>query len=228
MILKLVVLLAYLLALVSGLNMRMSASKNVLIVGGTRFSGLYLWKELHNRGHNVALFNRGKTSLRKCPRESDDDFEKRKSETTFITGDRKDVSDMTTKLSSSKYDVVYDLGGRESSDTEPLVDIFGDKVDHFVYMSSAGVYKKSLFYPHTEESEVDYNSRHKGKLNTEEMLKERGVPFTSIRPTYIYGPYNYNPIEEFFFERLDENRRICVCISPSLPFPLLFLLHFLL
>jgi hypothetical protein len=30
------------------------------------------------------------------------------------------------------------------------------------------------------------------------------MPFTSIRPTYIYGPLNYNPLEEWFFERLDQ------------------------
>ena len=30
------------------------------------------------------------------------------------------------------------------------------------------------------------------------------MPFTSIRPTYIYGALNYNPLEEWFFERLDQ------------------------
>lgn len=37
-------------------------------------------------------------------------------------------------------------------------------------------------------------SRHKGKLETEAYLKSIGIPFTSIRPTYIYGPMNYNPL----------------------------------
>ena len=37
-------------------------------------------------------------------------------------------------------------------------------------------------------------SRHKGKLETEAYLKQIGIPFTSIRPTYIYGPMNYNPL----------------------------------
>lgn len=34
--------------------------------------------------------------------------------------------------------------------------------------------------------------------------------FTSVRPVYIYGPLNYNPVEEFFFHRLAANRPICV------------------
>ena len=34
-----------------------------------------------------------------------------------------------------------------------------------------------------------------GKLDTEELLRKSGVNFTSIRPVYIYGPLNYNPVE---------------------------------
>jgi len=131
------------------LNLNMMAApgkKEVLIVGGTRFSGLYLWEELHKRGHSVTLFNRGKTALKKLPGESDSQFEQRKRDTTFIQGDRKDIADMKAKLGRHIFDVVYDMGGRESADTEPLVDLFGREVEHFIYMSSAGVYKKSLRY----------------------------------------------------------------------------------
>ena len=61
-----------------------------------------------------------------------------------------------------------------------------------------------------EEDATDLQSRHKGKLHTEDLLRERGTNFTSVRPVYIYGPLNYNPVEEFFFHRLAENRPICV------------------
>jgi nucleoside-diphosphate-sugar epimerase len=61
-----------------------------------------------------------------------------------------------------------------------------------------------------EEDATDLKSRHKGKLYTEALLQERGVNFTSIRPVYIYGPLNYNPVEEFFFHRLKQGRPICV------------------
>lgn len=192
------------------LNMMAEAKKNVLIVGGTRFSGLYLWEELHKRGHSVTLYNRGKTALKKIPGESDAQFDTRVKETQFIKGDRKDTADMKSKFSGLKYDVVYDMGGREAADTVPLVDLFGKQADQFVYMSSAGVYKKSLTMPHMEGDTEDPKSRHKGKLETETMLRERGVPFTSIRPTYIYGPLNYNPLDEWFFTRLDAGRKPCI------------------
>jgi 2'-hydroxyisoflavone reductase len=98
------------------LNLNMMAApgkKEVLIVGGTRFSGLYLWEELHKRGHSVTLFNRGKTALKKLPGESDYQFEQRKRDTKFIQGDRKDTADMKAKLGRHGFDVVYDMGGSE-------------------------------------------------------------------------------------------------------------------
>ena len=49
-----------------------------------------------------------------------------------------------------------------------------------------------------------------GKLNTEDLLQQRGLNWTSVRPVYIYGPLNYNPVEEWFFQRLAEGRPIPV------------------
>lgn len=36
------------------------------------------------------------------------------------------------------------------------------------------------------------------------------MPFTSIRPTYIYGPQNYNPLEEYFFDRVANDRPVAI------------------
>ena len=49
-----------------------------------------------------------------------------------------------------------------------------------------------------------------GKLDTEKLLTDRGVPFTSVRPVYIYGPLKYNPVEEWFFDRIKAGRPIPV------------------
>ena len=187
--------------------------QKVLIIGGTRFSGNYLWKELVDRGHSVTLYNRGKTDPVAVPGESEADFERRVSQTDFIVGDRKDAQQLRTLLGSRSFDVCYDMNGREAADTEPLVEALkmgSPNLKHFVYMSSAGVYKKSEKMPHVEGDEVDFQSRHKGKLNTEELLARSGLPWTSIRPTYIYGAQNYNPLEQYFFERIQADRPVCV------------------
>ena len=46
-------------------------------------------------------------------------------------------------LGGKKFDAVFDMNAREVGDTQPLADLFADKVDHYVFMSSAGVYLKS-------------------------------------------------------------------------------------
>ncbi|MCC0175451.1 NAD-dependent epimerase/dehydratase family protein [Waterburya agarophytonicola K14] len=165
----------------------------ILIMGGTRFIGVYLTKVLVDRGHEVVLFNRGNHP---APVEG----------VTQIQGDRKDAAQLKAKLSGESFDAIFDNNGRELSDTQPLVELFNGKVKHFVYVSSAGVYLKSTQMPHMEEDPVDPNSRHKGKHHTEAYLQDSGIPWTSIRPVYIYGPQNYNDLEAWFFDRIVRDR----------------------
>jgi nucleoside-diphosphate-sugar epimerase len=169
----------------------------ILIMGGTRFIGVYLTKVLVERGHEVVLFNRGKKSAPLPGLEQ-------------IHGDRSDPIQLKEKLADRNFDAIFDNNGRELSDTQPLVEIFKDKVKHFVYVSSAGVYLKSDQMPHIEGDPVDPNSRHKGKHVTEAYLAESGIPWTSIRPTYIYGAQNYNDLEAWFFDRIVRDRPILI------------------
>ena len=164
-------------------------------MGGTRFIGVYLTKILVEQGHEVVLFNRGN---KPAPVEG----------VKQIQGDRTDASQLKEKLSSEQFDAVFDNNGRELGDTQPLTEIFKDRVQHFVYMSSAGVYLKSDQLPHIEGDPVDPKSRHKGKHETEAYLAQLGLPWTSIRPTYIYGPQNYNDLEAWFFDRIVRDRPI--------------------
>jgi nucleoside-diphosphate-sugar epimerase len=169
----------------------------VLIMGGTRFIGVYLTKILVNQGHEVVLFNRGN---KPAPVEG----------VTEIHGDRTDSEQIKSKLAGQEFDAIFDNNGRELSDTQPLADLFKGKVKHFVYMSSAGVYLKTDQLPHIEGDLVDPKSRHKGKNDTEIYLENQGLPFTSIRPTYIYGPQNYNDLEAWFFDRIVRDRPILI------------------
>lgn len=167
----------------------------ILIMGGTRFIGVYLTRSLYEQDHEVVLFNRGNKPAPIAGIEQ-------------IHGDRTNPAELKEKLAGQEFDAIFDNNGRELSDTQPLVEIFKDRVKHFVYMSSAGVYQKSDQMPHREGDPVDPKSRHKGKHDTEIYLAEQGLPFTSIRPTYIYGPQNYNDLEAWFFDRIVRDRPI--------------------
>ncbi|MBW4643627.1 MAG: NAD-dependent epimerase/dehydratase family protein [Goleter apudmare HA4340-LM2] len=168
----------------------------ILIMGGTRFIGVYLTQLLVEQGHKVVLFNRGNRSVPSLQGVGQ------------IIGDRTDVTQLKAKLSQENFDVIFDNNGRELTDTQPLAEIFSGRVQHFVYMSSAGVYLKTDQLPHVEGDTVDPKSRHRGKHETETYLSQSGLPFTSIRPTYIYGPLNYNDLESWFFDRIVRDRPI--------------------
>ncbi len=165
----------------------------ILVMGGTRFIGVYLTQLLVSQGHEVVLFNRGNKPAPVAG-------------VTQIHGDRTDAADLKSKLAGESFDAIFDNNGRELADTQPLVELFNGKVRHFVYVSSAGVYLKSDEMPHVEGDAVDPNSRHKGKFETETYLAEQGVPFTAVRPVYIYGPQNYNDVETWFFDRIVRDR----------------------
>jgi nucleoside-diphosphate-sugar epimerase len=167
----------------------------ILIMGGTRFIGVYLTKLLVDQGHEVVLFNRGNH-----PAPVDG--------VKQIQGDRTDADQVKAALSGESFDAIFDNNGRSLSDTQPLAQMFRTQVLHFVYVSSAGVYLKSDQMPHIEGDAVDPNSRHRGKYETEQYLAETGVPFTSVRPVYIYGPQNYNDLEAWFFDRIVRDRPI--------------------
>ncbi|MGF1499416.1 MAG: NAD-dependent epimerase/dehydratase family protein [Elainellaceae cyanobacterium] len=165
----------------------------ILVMGGTRFIGVYLTKRLVAAGHEVVLFNRGN---RPAPVEGVEQ----------IQGDRTDPDQLKSALAGQQFDAIFDNNGRTLGDTQPLVEILSDRLQHFVYVSSAGVYLKSDQMPHKEGDAVDPKSRHWGKFDTEEYLKAQQVPFTAVRPVYIYGPQNYNDIEAWFFDRIVRDR----------------------
>ena len=190
------------------------SGKRILVIGGTRFSGLYLVHELTNRGAEVVILNRGSKSIGdeslRVPGETDQQFAERNNRTTSLIADRTKSDELRSSLKGQKFDVIYDNNGRELNDSAVLIDIAKEMGVHFVYMSSAGVYLKSEMMPHIEGDETDPKCRHKGKLNTEDYLRSSGINYTAIRPTYIYGALNYNPLDQWFFERLDKGLPICV------------------
>ena len=167
----------------------------VLFYGGTRFVGKALVSRLLSKGHEIFVFTRGNLPVPK--------------NITHISGDRSNDEDLK-KLSGHSFDLIVDSSGRKLEDTQRLLEFSGPPSFRFIYISSAGVYDNTQLFPISEESPIDFESRHIGKANTESWLKAEGIPFTSFRPTYIYGPGNYNPIEKWFFDRITNGRSIPV------------------
>ncbi|KGG12382.1 Ribosome-associated endonuclease [Prochlorococcus sp. MIT 0601] len=155
-------------------------------MGGTRFVGKALIQKFAEENHDIFIFTRGRNEL---PGFAE-----------HIKGDR-DTDDIN-KLNGMKFDVIVDSSGRELEQTKRVIHQIGYPNNRLIYISSAGIYSSNYKLPIKEDDMLDPNSRHIGKAKTEQWLKREGIPFTSFRPTYIYGPNNYNPIEKWFFDRI--------------------------
>jgi len=167
----------------------------VLFFGGTRFVGKALVLKLLAKGHEIFVFTRGNLPVPE--------------NVTHFKGDRSKDDDLK-KLSEHSFDLIVDSSGRKLGDTQRLLKFSGLPSFRFIYISSAGVYQNTQLFPAGEDCPIDLESRHIGKAKTESWLKAEGIPFTSFRPTYIYGPGNYNPIEKWFFDRISNSRSIPV------------------
>ena len=165
----------------------------ILVMGGTRFVGKPLVARLQAQGHALTLFTRGKNAV--------------PAGVEHLCGDRSS-EDGLSALQGRSFDVIIDSSGRKQEDSSRVVAITGPPSHRFVYVSSAGVYADSEQWPLDESSPTDPQSRHAGKADTEAWLRHEGIAFTSFRPTYIYGPGNYNPVERWFFDRIVHNRPI--------------------
>ncbi|MEB3297823.1 MAG: NAD-dependent epimerase/dehydratase family protein [Cyanobacteriota bacterium] len=165
----------------------------ILVMGGTRFVGKPLVEQLLAQGHGLTLFTRGS---RPAPVGVE-----------HLVGDRNDPATLG-QLEGRAFDVVVDSSGRTLEDSKAVLERTGAPQHRFVYVSSAGVYADSELWPLSEDSPTDPESRHAGKLHTENWLRREGIPFTSFRPTYIVGPGNYNPVESWFFDRIVHGRPV--------------------
>jgi len=185
-------------------------------MGGTRFIGCYLVKKLRDLGHEVVLCNRGKTNGGKpeaLPGMSDAEYQEMLKEVSVLVADRKDPEGMKAAVAAAgKFDIVFDNNVRKLDEIQPVVEGIESSggCEQFLVMSSAGVYGPTEVLPLSETTPGDPNSRHKEKLSCENFLASKGLNWTSIRPVYIYGPLNYNPVERFFFDRVARGRSICI------------------
>jgi len=190
-----------------------------LILGGTRFIGLVLLKELLRRGHEVAVLNRGRTEA-DLP-----------AEVVRFTADRDDHASMQAALAGRSFDAVFDTSGYTALQVQGALDALGDRVRHYIFTSSTAVYFGSLIYPIREDDALMPDERGGAygwnKIQAERLLAEwsarTGMPFSVIRPAYVYGPgTNTLGREPSYFYRIEHGRPL---LLPTRGIPLAHLVH---
>jgi 2'-hydroxyisoflavone reductase len=157
----------------------------ILVLGGTGYIGPHMVSEFLRRGHQVSLFNRGRTNEDLFP-----DLE-------TLIGDRDGGLDV---LKGKTWDAVVDNSGYVPRHVEDSVRLLAPAVSQYVYISTISVYA-SFAVPNDENSPLASMPDE----SVEEVTGETYGPMkalcekraeaaigddrlTILRPTYICGP----------------------------------------
>ena len=179
-----------------------------LVIGGTQLIGRALVQQLLARGDDVVLMHRGST----VP------FDNR---VKSIRCDRNDVAAVQAALSGERFDVVYDnvydwQRGTTAEQVLVAARSIANGLSRYVFTSSVAVYPTGGVYSEDaalvpEDHPDVYGAQ---KANTEralfELHKSEGVPVSTLRPAFIYGPHNPFDREAFFWDRMRDGRPIIV------------------
>lgn len=166
---------------------------NILILGGTGFTGPHQVRYALSRGHKVTLFNRGRR-----PKEWPAGVEE-------LTGDR-DKNDYAS-LKGKKFDVCIDNPTSVPHWIRDAADVLRGNVDHFIFISTLSVYAAN---DKVGEDENGPRAKYEGKdamaettaelrknmalygplkaLSEDETFKQFPGKATVIRPGLIVGP----------------------------------------
>lgn len=167
-----------------------------LVLGGTKFLGRAFVDEALAAGHEVTLFNRGKTGPGLFPN------------VETITGDRLNAADLA-KLSGRKWDAVFDPSAYFPRAVRMSAEQLRDSADYYVFVSSISVYRdhseprQDEAYPVGTTEDVTTEEVGGGNYGPLKALCEQTVetifPGRSlhVRAGLIIGPYD--PTDRFTY-----------------------------
>eukprot|EP01023_Acetabularia_acetabulum_P008724 TRINITY_DN13804_c0_g1_i1.p2 TRINITY_DN13804_c0_g1~~TRINITY_DN13804_c0_g1_i1.p2 ORF type:complete len:352 (-),score=83.63 TRINITY_DN13804_c0_g1_i1:424-1479(-) len=179
---------------------------NCLIVntkgGGHAFIGYHLAEKLLEKGHTVTILNNGDPAKigSKEPYSQYPALESKGVTVKFA--DPTDISNVP----EGPFQVVYDNNGKDMENCQPLIDHFKGKVEHYVFVGSAGAYADDLIEPMKVEG--DTRKAKAGHKIVEDYLESEGLPYTVFQPLYLYGPYTNKDCEQWFVDRIIRDRPV--------------------
>jgi 2'-hydroxyisoflavone reductase len=191
----------------------------LLVLGGTLFLGRHIVDAAQERGHDLTLFNRGRSGP-----EAFADIEQ-------IHGDRGHDLPLLARRS---WDAVIDTSGYVPRNVRASTEALADSVEHYTFVSSISAYATFARAGLDEDapvaslSEADSDSQdveqHYGALKAAcEREVQAALPGRAlvVRPGLIVGPHD--PTERFTYwvARLAEGGRVLVPDAPEQPMQLI-------
>jgi len=180
----------------------------VLVIGGTLFIGRHLVAELLKAGHEVSVLHRKpEHGLGKRVRN--------------IMADRNDVAAMKEILGREDFEAVFDNAydwrrGTTAFHVEAAARACTSRLQRYIFMSSVAAYGDGLNHHegHALAPDDHPDPYVRNKAMSERALfrlhQRTGFPVVTLRPPFIYGPWNPFYREAFFWDRLRDNRPIIV------------------
>ncbi len=159
----------------------------LLVLGGTKNLGRHVVEAALRDGHDVTLFNRGRTNPSLFP------------SVRRITGDRS----APEALATGEWDGAIDMSGFLVHDVRRSAELLRDRVGHYTYMSSIAVYASKTTPGMTEdapllpwpdgapEDHFTMDLYGPSKVRCESLLKAHfGDRTAAVRSGFVVGPYN--------------------------------------
>jgi nucleoside-diphosphate-sugar epimerase len=192
----------------SGIRSKWRFVMKALVIGGTLFIGRRLVQRLLEEGHEVSVFHR----------RGDHGFG---GEVGNLIGDRNDPESVRSAVAGQRFDWVFDNvydweRGTEAEMVVGTARAFGDGLQRYVFMSSCAVYGGGLDLredaplvddDHPEPYMAQKSASEKALFR---LHREEGFPAVTLRPPFVYGPHNPFYREQFFWDRLRDDRPIIV------------------
>ncbi len=176
---------------------------NILVIGGSYFFGRTFVIEAKKAEHSITILNRGK-----YPMHMDGICE--------VRGDRHEI-DTYVGLKNGMFDAVVDFCAYQEGDIELVFRELAENIRHYVFVSTVDVYQRQIEKIKSEDMPFEVReipgeagSYIRGKVLLEKELlwcsKKWQIPWTSVRPAMLYGPYNYAPRESFYAKCMAEGK----------------------
>ena len=188
-----------------------SRALRILVLGGTGFIGPHMVQHALDRGHEVTIFNRGRTNTHLFP-----GVEK-------LVGDRNGQLDA---LAGRSWDVVIDNSGYYPSHVRMSAEALHESVNHYIFTSTIDAYRDYNvvgfdetypLHPANPAREED-PSRFYGPLKADcERIVREIYPesSTQVRPGWIAGPGDNNHLLTYWVVRIDRGGEVLAPGSPD-------------
>ena len=197
------------------------ASLNILILGGTGFTGPEQVEYALARGHRVTLFNRNKTRP---------GFFKGKVAEELVG----DLNNDTSALKGKTFDVVLDNPTTLPAWVRNAARQLAGNVKHYIFQSTTSVYSDQSIIGLDENSPVSvlpadvdpytldpsHATRHYGALKVraeQEVAKQYPGIWTVVRPCLIVGPLDRTDRFTYWPARIDKGGEILAPDKPDDP-----------